>query len=138
DTSAPVTLQVGVPSPKYTWNLDDNPGWTAQGQWQHGVPAGLSGDPSAGFTGSNVYGYNLNGNYENNLPETHLTTTAIDCSNLSQVSLRFRRWLCIEPATYDHAYVRVSTDGINWTPVWSHAGSTLVDTSWQLQEFDIS
>ncbi|MEZ6317245.1 MAG: hypothetical protein R3B49_00630 [Phycisphaerales bacterium] len=42
-----------------------------------GVPTGQGGgsssrpDPTSGFTGSNVYGYNLNGNYTDNMSETY-------------------------------------------------------------------
>jgi hypothetical protein len=49
--------------------LDINPGWTTQGQWQFGPPMGMGGlshgypDPNAAYTGQNVYGVNLNGDY---------------------------------------------------------------------------
>ena len=118
--------------------MDVDPGWTAQGQWQYGVPLGQQGDPSSGHTGSHVYGYNLAGTYPPSLPETHLTTAAIDCSNLSEVQLKFRRWLCIEPSYWDHAYVRVSNDGFNWMTIWQNPTSTIVDQQWVEQEFDIS
>jgi len=71
---------------------------------QYGGP-----DPTAGYTGDNVLGYNLYGDYPNNLSETNLTSTAIDCSNLFGITLKFWRWLGVEQPTYDHAYVRIST-----------------------------
>jgi len=142
DTTQSVPLQVGTPKLQYSWNMDHDPGWVAQGQWQYGVPTGQGtpgfADPTSGFTGSNVYGYNLAGDFPANLPETHLTTTAIDCSQLSKVSLHFKRWLCVEPSYYDHAYVRVSSDGTNWTTVWQNSTSGTSDTSWSPQEFDLS
>ena len=123
---------------RYMWNMDTDPMWTTENQWAWGVPQGLSGDPSSGYTGTHVYGYNLAGNYENNLPETHLTTAPIDCSGLGDVELRFMRWLGMESATYDHAYVRVSNDGVNWTTIWSHTGSSFTDPTWQTMVYDIS
>ncbi len=123
---------------RYEWSLNTNPGWTTEGQWAWGIPQGSNGDPTSGFTGSNVYGYNLAGAYPNNLPETNLTSTAIDCSHLMNIEVRFMRWLGIESATWDHASFRVSVNGTNWTTVWEHTGSTLIDTSWQSMSFDIS
>lgn len=133
---------VAPPSLVYEWNMNTNPGWTVQGQWAWGVPTGGGGlyggpDPTSGATGSSVYGYNLAGDYANNLAETHLTSTAIDCTGLTSVTLRFQRWLGVEVNTYDHAYVRVSNNGSTWTTIWSN-GAEIADTAWSLQEFDIS
>jgi len=143
DTSREVHLGVGVPVVIYEWNMDTNPGWTTQGQWAWGQPTGDGGDwggpdPSSGYTGSYVYGYNLSGDYTNNMPEYHLTSGAIDCTDLADVTLVFRRWLGVENDTYDHAYVRVSTNGTTWSTIWQNGSSDVTDSSWQLQEFDIS
>lgn len=127
---------------QYSWNMDTNPGWTTQGLWAWGTPTGGGGDhggpdPGSGYTGSNVYGYNLSGDYENNLPERHLTSTAVNCAGLSNVSLKFRRRLGVETSFYDHAYVRVSNNGTAWTTFWQNSAQ-VADTSWVLQDFDIS
>jgi hypothetical protein len=143
DTIRPVHLQVGVPQVAYSFPLDTNPGWVSSGgQWAWGHPTGGGGehgshDPTNGYTGVNVYGYNLSGDYTNNMPEYHLTTTAIDCSGWQAVSVRFRRWLGVEQPSYDHAYFRVSNDGVNWTTVWQN-GSEIADAAWQLVSYDIS
>jgi hypothetical protein len=126
----------------YSFPMDTDPGWTTQGLWAWGQPTGGGGqyggpDPTSGYTGSNVYGYNLNGDYENYLAETHLTSTAIDCTGLSYVSLKFWRWLGVEQPLYDHAYVRVSNNGSTWTTIWENP-TEITDSSWTLQEFDIS
>jgi len=84
-----------------------------------------------------VYGYNLSGDYENNLVERHLTSLAIDCTDLSSVTLKFWRWLGVEQSAYDHAYVRVSNDGTNWTTLWQNS-STLEESAWTQQVYDIS
>ncbi len=133
---------VAGPSVVYAWNMDANPGWTTQGQWAWGSPSGGGGqyggpDPTSGATGSNVMGYNLAGDYANNLPETHLTTTAIDCTNLIGVSVRFERWLGVEQPAYDRAYLRVSNNGSTWTTIWENT-TEVGDTSWSLLTYDIS
>ncbi len=126
----------------YELTLDTNPGWTTEGLWAFGQPTGGGGayggpDPTAGYTGANVYGYNLAGDYENNLSETHLTSTAIDCSGKFDVHLKFWRWLGVETPTYDHAYVRISNNGTDWTTVWQNTGE-VTDASWVQVNIDIS
>jgi hypothetical protein len=126
----------------YQNDLDTNPGWTVQTLWAFGQPTGGGGeyggpDPTSGHTGTNVYGYNLNGDYENNLPEKHLTSTPIDCTGKYGVHLDFWRWLGVEQPTYDHAYVRVSNNGTTWTTVWQNS-ATITDTAWQEMDLDIS
>jgi hypothetical protein len=123
------------------FNLDTNPGWTTEGQWAFGVPAGLGSychDPTSGYTGTNVYGYNLNGDYPNNMPEYRLISTAIDCRNYLAVTLSFWRWLGIESVTWDHAKVEVSNNGSTWTVVWNHNGSSFCDGAWLLSTYNIS
>jgi len=142
DTTREVTLTVGVPSLQYSWDMDTDPGWTTQGLWAWGQPVGGGGlygdpDPSSGYTGNHVYGYNLSGDYENSLSEKHLTSTAIDCADMSRVTLKFRRRLGVEQSPFDHAYVRVSNDGSTWITVWENS-TTITDTLWSLQEFDVS
>jgi lysyl endopeptidase len=142
DTTKGVRLFVGVPEPVYTWNMDTSPGWSTQAQWAWGRPTGRGGeygnpDPTSGATGQNVYGYNLNGDYANNMPEYHLTTGAIDCSGLSRTSLRFQRYLNVERPAYDHASIRVSTDGSTWTTIWENGGE-ITDNSWREVAYDIS
>jgi hypothetical protein len=122
--------------------MDTNPGWTLQSQWAWGQPTGDGGeyggpDPTSGYTGDNVYGYNLTGDYANNLSERHLTTPAIDCSDKQGVNLSFWRWLGVEQPSYDHAYVRVSNNGSDWHNVWQNT-TEVTDYSWAYQEFDIS
>ncbi len=126
----------------YEWNMNSNPGWTLEGQWAYGQPSGGGGqhgnpDPTSGATGSSVLGFNLAGDYANNLGETHLTSTAINCSGLTNVTLRFQRWLGVEQPAYDHAYVRVSNNGSTWTTIWQNTAE-VADGSWTSQEFDIS
>ena len=130
--------------PIYWENLSRNPGWTADGMWQWGEPTGqwadIGIDPTEGYTGANVYGYNLSGGYTNNLPEQHLTSPPIDCTGKFDVILRFWRWLCVDWPAYDHASVRVSTNGADWVTVWENADPVvpMVDTAWVQQSIDLS
>lgn len=128
----------------HSFPLDVNPGWTTQGQWAFGHPTGGGGaygapDPAAGHTGTNVYGYNLSGDYANNLTSTqYLTTAPIDCSQSTGTKLRFWRWLGVESSTYDHANVQVSNNGTSWSPVWTHSGESMSDGAWVQVSYDIS
>jgi len=122
--------------------LSTSPGWTTQDLWAFGHPTGQGGeygdpDPSNGHTGTNVYGYNLSGDYQNDLPERHLTSTAIDCTGMYGVHLTFWRWLGVEQPLYDHAYVRVSNNGTTWTTIWQNS-ETMSDTAWQFMDLDVS
>ncbi|MBV2246527.1 MAG: T9SS type A sorting domain-containing protein [Lentimicrobium sp.] len=142
DTERVVVLIVGAAGLKYEWTFDEDPGWTAEPNWAFGQPQGLGGqhgspDPGSGFTGNNVYGYNLAGDYTNNMTEKHLTSTAINCANLYGVQLKFMRWLGVEGSAYDHAYVRVSNDGLNWITVWANE-SEMTGGSWVESVLDIS
>jgi lysyl endopeptidase len=129
------------PQVVYSYPLDSNPGWTTQGQWQFGHPTGGGShnfDPGNGYTGVNVYGYNLAGDYPDSLsPTQYLTTTAINCSGLTNVKLQFRRWLGIESSQYDHANIQVSNNGSTWVDVWNHSGASLSENSWSLQSYNL-
>jgi len=142
DATMEVQLAVGEPTLRYSWNMDTNPNWDNEGQWAYGLPTGGGGqyggpDPTAGYTGDNVLGYNLYGDYPNYLSETNLTSTAIDCSNMFGVTLKFWRWLGVEQPIYDHAYVRISTDGSNWYTIWENS-ETIENYAWTQMELDIS
>lgn len=129
-------------APFFAEDLGSNPGWTTEGAWAWGWPTGAGGeyggpDPYSGHTGDNVYGYNLSGDYANNLPERHLTSAPIDCTGHYGVHLSFWRWLNVEQPAYDHAYVRVSNNGTDWVTVWENQAE-ITDSSWSLQDVNIS
>ncbi len=142
-TNCPLSLPVLLPA--YSWPLDTIPGpdledaWDISGSWAFGVPLGLgtlSKDPTSGHTGSNVFGYRLTGDYSNGMSlARHLTTCAIDCSDLSATHLSFWRWLGVEDA--DSATIDVS-DGTSWNNIWSSLGQTYAETEWSQQVYSIS
>jgi hypothetical protein len=122
-------FEVAVPNAVYSANMSGNPGWTLDSGWEYGAPnydSGFEGPP-AGFTGPNIIGYNLSGNYGGNLPQRNATTPVIDASGVSSLTLRFRRWLGLR--NNDTAIIQVSTNGSTWLDVWSSSGR-IDDTSW--------
>ena len=142
-----VTVTGGTPGPArriYSFLLDSDPGWSTEGQWAFGQPTGggsYNGDPTSGYTGPYVYGYNLDGDYPNDLPITeYLTMPPMDFSNLTGAQLRFWRWLGIESTLIsgDRAVIEVSADGQNWQTVWAHVLGIIADTSWTQVFQDIS
>jgi len=120
-------------------NMDADPGWTYNGQWAWGVPQGNDGDPSGGYTGSNVVGYNLSGAYPNNMAETACITQSFDCSSAGEVFLSFYKWLGVESSSYDHASIDVSNNGgTSWNNIWEHTAGSVSGGSWEFVEYDIS
>lgn len=142
---AMVTVTVGGPEEVVLYPLDVNPGWTMQGQWEYGVPTGSGGashgneDPTAGFTGANVFGVNLNGDYGLAVGGPYyLTAGPIDLSNASVTTLRYQRWLNSDYQPYVTVNVDVSANGTDWTTVWQNSNAQIADSAWVAQEFDIS
>lgn len=127
------------PAPVMVHNfpMDKDPGWSTEGIWEFGEPTGASGGPSSGHSGPYVYATNLDGSYPNNMPPVHLVSEPIDCTGLIGTQLRFMRWLRVESFIFDEASVSISTDGENWNTLWQH-GSTVTDSTWNLQSIDIS
>lgn len=144
--NANVTIVVGGPQVVYEFLVDNtNPGWTTMGQWAFGQPTGGQGsatgsfDPTSGYTGTNVYGYNLAGGYPNSLtPVQYLTSTAINLTDRTQITLEFRRWLGIESSTFDHANLQVSVDNVNWTTLYNHVAGSFSEQAWSLQSYSLS
>jgi hypothetical protein len=136
---ATVTVTViGVPEIAFNFPLDTSPGWTTTGAWAFGHPTGAGShnkDPNNGHTGTNVYGYNLTGDYTSNMPARYLTTTALNCSQLTGVELRFWRWLGVEAT--DHAGIEVSNNGTTWAPVWSNT-TAISEAAWSHQTYPLA
>lgn len=135
--TATVSLSVGTPVPVYSFPLASDPEWLREGDWAFGVPLGSGGDPNAGFTGANVFGYNLAGQYPAELPGQHLTMLPFNATGLSRVTLEFRRWLGVEAGNYDNASIEATRDGVTWTTIWRHTGGDLQETAWSLQSYNI-
>ncbi|UCD74421.1 MAG: hypothetical protein JSV91_11590 [Phycisphaerales bacterium] len=145
DTFREINLDVGVPAPVIIFDLDSSPGWSTQGEWAFGQPTGQGGyswgypDPTSGYTGDNVYGINLNGDYSTDVGGPYyLTTGAIDCSELTQISLHFRRWLNSDYQPYVAQTIEVSNNGTTWTEIWDNGDDEIAENSWSEQGYDIA
>ncbi|MHC5181326.1 MAG: S8 family serine peptidase [Planctomycetota bacterium] len=126
----------------YAADMDTDPGWVYEDRWEWGTPTGSGGaygypDPGSGYTGANVVGYKLTGDYKKMRNTEWVTTSAINCSGKTGITLSFYRWLNVEQPLYDHAYVQVSNDNTNWTTIWENT-TEITDSSWVPQSFDIS
>ena len=138
---------ISAPQFIYYADMDTNPGWSLEGNWAWGTPTGSGGgtgnpDPASGFTGSNVIGYNLSGDYAQMNSTEWATTPVIDCTDKTNVTLKFYRWLNVGspidgPPPRDHAYIEVSNDGSVWNTIWQNT-TAVTDSSWQLLQYDIS
>lgn len=132
----------------YSTDMNTNPGWTLQGMWAWGQPTGGGAadgvgnpDPTSGYSGPNVIGYNLEGNYPNSLaPPEYATFGPINCTHFEDLHLTFRRWLGVEKT--DTATIQVSTDGSNWVQAWRNPTDEDVTDGdgdeWELVSHDIS
>ena len=129
----------------YCSHMDVSPNWSAEGQWEFGQPLGLGGasyghpDPSAGYTGTNVCGINLGGDYDPAVGGPYyLTTGPLDCRHFRTVQVAFMSWLNIDSSDYAQCQFEISTNGADWTVLWNNTPDPITDSEWQEMEFDIS
>lgn len=135
-------LFTGAATEVWCERFDAAPAWTLAGDdvWQWAAPGRFpaSGDPLLAYSGTNVFGTDLenDGRY-GNATMTAIATPAIDVSRYDQVRLQYRRWLVVEDATYDSA-----TIAINGTPVWTNASDSgvleHVDREWRFHDLDVT
>ena len=135
----------------FSEELNSDPGWNTEGEWQFGIPLGQGGtygnpDPTSGYTGNNVYGINLGGNCSVTGGVEivrYLTSSAIDCTDYSNVKLKYDRWMNMPEPMIAPVSVEISNDNVNWNPVWiNDAGDNykgmIFDSDWVNIEHDIS
>jgi len=154
-TTVAFSLVVGDRVPFFTDDFSFNQGWTGiggPGEWTIGAATGGAGNDSYGGpdpatdhtpTGDNgVLGNDLTsgtgGDYSSSLTTTYwVTSPIIDCSDFNGVTLSFWRWLGTEKNSYDHVYVQ-AYNGASWVTVYENGGSDIDESSWSLQEYDVS
>jgi len=122
--------------------LDSSHEWVMEGQWEFGTPTGNGGiengnpDPISGYTGANVYGVNLNGDYTVAVGGPYcLTAGPFDCKKFHDMKLRFARWLNTDEPGYVASRIEVSNDGANWHNLWENTAD-ITDINWQVVEYD--
>ncbi len=142
---AGVTINVGGRITLYNFNLEFQPGWFTTGQWQYGRPAGRGAsdggfrDPLNGYTGANVFGINLQGDYSTAPgPAHYLTTRPLDLSDGQNTRLSFKRWLNCDAMPFVACTVEISTDGFVWSTIWSNGDDSITDASWRDVQIDIA
>ncbi len=135
-------LFTGTTAEIWCERFDAAPAWTSTGDnvWEWAPPGRFpaSGDPLVAYSGTHVFGTDLEGDGRyGNATMTSITTPAIDVSSYDRVRLQFRRWLVVEDGTYDRATIVV-----NGTPVWMNASDNgvleHVDREWRFHDLDVT
>ncbi len=140
----PLSLNITPPA-VFTFDLSSDPGWTRTGQWAFGKPSGLGGgaygnpDPASGYTGNNVLGVNLMGNYSTTPGGPHtLTAGPFNFTGYAATRLQFRRWLNSDYEPYVSAKVELSTNGTTWQTLWANGSTFVTESAWSLQDIDLA
>lgn len=109
----------------FTDNASNGMGnFTVQSPW--GINTNLYHSAPASFSESPV------GNYANNA-NTSLKLVPLDLRNVAGTRLKFQSW-CDTEAGYDFGFVDISSDGSNWSNIWSCNGNA----SWTAVDLDLS
>lgn len=132
---------------QYKFDAGTDEGWTHVAlsgqfgdQWQRGNPSGSesANDPSAAFSGSNVWGTDISlsgtdGKYEPS-SSGELRSPTFNLSSSSKVRLQYRRYLSVEEGIFDQASIRVNGTSVFQNP----ASPNLIDGEWTLHDIDIT
>ena len=122
---------INGPRPIHEFLVDDtDPGWSTTADWEFGQPQGNGGDPSSGYTGLNVYGYNLDGYFPWHMEEEYLTTPPLDCTGVYEIRLEFQRWLGMVPDIYNDARIHARVGGGEWELIWEFSGGRQSPDEW--------
>ena len=146
----------GSPYPFSTWDIPglyyretfengDN-GWTLGGDFEIGAPQGLgvspgNNDPSVAYNNTGVLGSDLSGlgahpgDYEHAVTTT-ATSPKFSAQSWTNAELRIRRYLNVR--NDDNAIVAIDGKGQSGGPVWTSLGSTISDSDYSLQVFNVS
>ena len=127
-----------VPDAIYYTDISEDPNWLLDEGWAWGPPTGQgswNGDPNSAYTGQNVIGYNLDGDYASSMDTARYATLGpINCEGYTNIRLSFRQWLGVE-SPYDQANIQVSNNGTNWVDIWAAGNSHISENSWRLVEY---
>jgi hypothetical protein len=86
-----------------------------------------------------VFGFNLAGDY-GTVPGTisYLTAGPFNFTGFASSRLAFQRWLNTDAIPFVYATVEVSTNGTNWSGVWTNGFPEITDSAWSRVVYDIS
>lgn len=128
----------------YSNTFENADGLTLTGNWAVGVPnqSSVSG-PGNAFSGTQVLGTYLNGNYENNI-NIFATLPPFSTVNRTDIRLEFRRWLGVafnqsgnpNNRHRDDARIHYSLNGSTWTQLWESNGA-FNENSWTQQTLNL-
>jgi hypothetical protein len=147
DCTLAATFEINPLDPVVNVTLENNPGWSTSGQWGFGHPTGQGGahygypDPTNGYTGANVYGVNLNGDYSTTIGGPYyLVAGPFNLTGRWQTQLEFASWLNADIGIYVTHTLQISVDGGNsWTTLWQQGGTEeLLANSWSIESYDIA
>jgi hypothetical protein len=151
DTNTLVVQCVTPPPPPpepetiYFDDFSENQGWSFEGQWERGTAqsgGGEYGNPDPGTDHTDtvdnyLLGYNIGGDYENNLNTTYwVTSPSYDLSDWENVRFDFWRYLGLEQDQYDNGYIDV-WNGSSWINIWNNS-TTITDAEWIYETYDVS
>jgi len=166
-TQRMLTLRVLPPpySAPFSDTFSTSTGWVLDTTWTRGVATSYSGqgvnyigencrepgtDATPGNSDNMILADTLGGPFALGVELYHTwwaTSPLIDCSALSSVQLRFKRWISTQMGAmqngHDRLKLEVSSNGTTWVNVWSAAQSAgiqiaIVDNSWTQMVYDIS
>jgi hypothetical protein len=149
-----VTIRTGTPAgtPWSTSFESSSPGWFVSplqpNDWQLGSPA-FSGGPSSAYSGSDVWGTNLSGNYSISSNSFLYSRFFSIPSYTVNATLVFYHWYDIVENQQDGGWVEVSVDGLQFQPLVptggypeeSYEGTSVFagfSGGWVRSEFNIS
>jgi hypothetical protein len=140
----PITGSTGVEQTIYANTFANANGLTLTGNWAVGAPNQSSvGGPGSAFTGTQVLGTYLSGNYENNI-NIVASLPPISTGNRDNIKLTFRRWLglaynqsgAVSSRHRDDGRIHYSLDGSTWTQVWE-SNAAFNESSWSQQTINL-
>jgi len=126
---------------------DNSLGWTLTGQWEiapaeASIGCSFGNDPGTDHTpitdDNGVAGVNNGGCYTTgDQPDYCFTSPPIDTTPLDEVWVSYWRWLSTEYVSYVYNRFQIWT-GSAWTTLWQSSTTSIQDTSWFYQEFNIT
>jgi hypothetical protein len=120
------------------WNSFTAPGRGVGNQWMLGSPTGSVG-PIAPHSGSNLYGTNLDRNYDRGA-WSFLATPRLNFTEAQEYVLSFYAWWSVYWEE-DYCYILASVDGgQTWDEddQMTFMGSNLIQVDWTYYEFNVS